>query len=257
MARSKRAAKKRAAKKKAAAKPSAAQVQRLRRELKRTRGELELRTEELEAAEARSEALQERLLEIQGSRPYRVASRLWRIRARARAPLSGRSRHAQEDATEAAEPDAGPEGPADAAAGEAAAPAEAADAPAEASERDFEQEFHGSRGVRVTDSEGIGPLRAVLLLGGQTEDQLREALDGLDGKSSRGAEPLIVTDCDALRTLDASGYLYEYIPPREDWTQRLGLDNAGYDEFLRRRLHSIAGMYGLTDMPLEGLERPR
>jgi hypothetical protein len=252
MARSKRAAKKNAARKKAAAKPSAAQVQRLRRELKQTRGELELRTEELEAAEARSEALQERLLEIQGSRPYRVASRLWRIRARARAPLSGRPRRAREDAAEPAELDGGPEAPADAA-GEAAT----ADAPAEATERDFEQEFHGSRGVRVTDSEGIGPLRAVLLLGGQTEDQVREALDGLGGKSSGGAEPLIVTDCDALRTLDASGYLYEYIPPREDWTQRLGLDDSGYDEFLRRRLHSIAGMYGLTDMPLEGLQRPR
>ena len=75
----------------------------------------------------------------------------------------------------------------------------------------------------------------------------------LNGSGPAEREPLVITDCDALRMLDGSGYLYEYIPPREDWEQRLGRDNRGYDEFLRRRLASIAGMYELTDLPPEGL----
>jgi hypothetical protein len=223
------------------ARTTAPQVKRLQQELERVRGELQLRTAALEAEQARSEGLKQRLQEIQESRSYRMAWRLWRIRNRARAPLSragsGSPRSGQDDASEAAEPPT--------------------DAPAPSTGRDFDQEFHGSRGVRSAGSERNGPLHAVLLLGGPTEAQLREALDPL-GKTDMGeAEPLVITDCDALRALDAYGYLYEYIPPREDWTERLGLDESSYLEFLNRRLHSIAGLYGLTDLPLEELGLPR
>ena len=198
-----------------------AQVRRLQRELKQARGELELRTTALEAAEARSDGFEQRLRQIQESRPYRMAWRLWRIRTRARAPLSragsGRPRSGQDDASEEAELSRGPDESLDATGNAEVFGATPTDA-APSAERDFEQEFHGSRGIRSAGSELIGPPSAVVLLGGQTEDQLREALDLLGSANVGEAEQLIITDCDALRTLDAYGYLYEYIPPREDWT---------------------------------------
>lgn len=256
-------AKGKAAKGKPRSRPAktAPQVKRLQQELERTRGELQLRTAALDAEQARSEGLKQRLLEIQGSRSYRIAWRLWRIRTRARAPLSraggGRPRSRQDDASEAVELPRGPDESLDAA-GKAKEHGETpTNAPAPSSERNFEQEFHGSRGVRRAGSERIGPPHAVLLLGGQTETQLREALDRIGRTDISEAEPLVITDCDALRALDAYGFLYEYIPPREDWTERLGLDESSYLEFLNRRLHSIAGTYGLTDLPLEELEPPR
>ena len=252
------------AKKPAGSKPPARATQ-LQQELTRTRRDLEIRTAELEAAQARFTELEQRLRLIHESRPYRIAWKAWRIREKARAPFS-RNR------LEAPRPGSGQDGAADegglAPGGPdevlyAAGYTEVSSAPltnaatgqvgAAPSTRDFEQEYHGSRGVRAVDPGQAGPLRPVLLLGGLSEAQLDKALRALNGSGPAEPAPLIITDCDALRMLDASGYLYEYVPPREDWEQRLGRDERGYDEFLRRRLASIAGMYELTDLPTQGL----
>jgi hypothetical protein len=88
-----------------------------------------------------------------------------------------------------------------------------------------------------------------MLLGGLTEPQLDSALRELALNVADEDEPLVITDCDALRTLDSAGYLYEYIPAREDWERHLGRDPDDYDRFVRRRLASIAGMYGLAAVP--------
>ncbi len=239
-----------------------ARAAKLQTELGRARKDLEIRTAELEAAQARFTELEQRLRLIHESRPYRLAWRLWRIRARARAPFS-RLRAAPAGSEQAGSPAAADRIPEPGEVLYAAGYMEVSDQPlknvaaggveAASSGRDFEQEYHGSRGVRAVDPEQTGPLRPVLLLGGMTEAELAKALRTLNGRSPAEPEPLIITDCDALRTLDASGYLYEYVPPREDWEQRLGRDGRGYDEFVRRRLASIAGMYELTDLPPEEL----
>ena len=262
MATSRRTPKKRTtARKPARAKKPAGGTTQLQEELKRTRRDLEIRTAELEAAQARFTELEQRLRRIHESRPYRIALGAWRIRAKARAPFSRRR-----DAPTLPGPEQ--EGSVDRIPDPdevlyAAGYMEVSDKPlengathkVEASSPgpDPGQEYYGSRGVRAVDPEQIGPLRPVVLLGGVTQAELGKALRTLDGSSPAEREPLVITDCDALRILDGSGYLYEYIPPREDWEQRLGRDDRGYDEFLRRRLASIAGMYGLTDLPPEGL----
>ena len=255
-----RAKKSAPAKKPAGSKPPARATQ-LQQELKRTRRDLEIRTAELEAAQARFTELEQRLRRIHESRPYRIAWGAWRIRAKARAPFSRRR-----DAPALPGPEQ--EGSVDRIPDPdevlyAAGYMEVSDKPlkngatgkvgASSPGPDPGQEFYGSRGVRARDPEQMGPLRPVLLLGGVTQAELGKALRTLDGSSPAEREPLVITDCDALRILDGSGYLYEYIPPREDWEQRLGRDERGYDEFLRRRLASIAGMYELTDPPPEGL----
>ena len=89
----------------------------------------------------------------------------------------------------------------------------------------------------------------MLLFGGLTEPQLTDALRALALDEAADGEPLVITDCDALRTLDSAGYLYEYIPPREDWERHLRRDGDDYDRFVRRRLASIVGMYGLAGVP--------
>ena len=237
----------------------------LQQELSRAQRDLEIRTAELEAAQARFTELEQRLRLIHESRPYRIAWKAWRIREKARASFS-RNR------LEAARRGSGQDGAADegglAPGGPdevlyAAGYTEVSSAPltnaatgqvgAAPSTRDFEQEYHGSRGVRAVDPGQAGPLRPVLLLGGLSEAQLDKALRALNGSGPAEPAPLIITDCDALRMLDASGYLYEYVPPREDWEQRLGRDGRGYDEFLHRRLALIAGVYELTDLPTQGL----
>jgi hypothetical protein len=229
-------------------------VERLQKEISAARGDLELRTEELQAAQARVTELEQRLRLIHESRPYRFAWRVWRVRARTRGSLSrlrpGASRPSPDQA--GAEPETlGLDEVLYAAAYSevSSAPLRSAETAGGEQAAEAKEFYYGSRGVRATEPEQTGPLRAVLLLGALTEPQLDSALRALDRHGSAESEPLIITDCDALRRLDSSGYLYEYIPPREDWEQRLERDGAGYDDFVRRRLVSIAGMYGLASVP--------
>lgn len=236
-------------------------AERLRKEVEAARQDLELRTAELETAQARLKQLEHRLRLIHESRPYRFALRMWRIRAKIRAPLSrspaGTSPDQEAAAAETVQPPPAPyQAPAAAGYSEAiAAQAEDADPvpienPEPASGGDAEPvSYWGSRGVRETDPDRSGPLRAVMLLGGLTEPQLDSALRELALNGAADDEPLVITDCDALRTLDGFGYLYEYIPPREDWEGRLGRDGNEYDDFVGRRLVSIAGMYGVAGVP--------
>ena len=258
-------------------------LENLQRQVAAAREGLELRTAELEAAQARVTELEQTLRLIHQSRTYRVASRMWRIRARTRALFSRQGTDASGGlALTAAEEigvQAAPEQEIEAQTGagkiEAQVPAQKNDAVApievpdsvgiaEVTEQPLSNgdgsepvaahdgqpvRYYGSRGVRATDQDSSGPLRAVLLLGGLTERQLDGALRALALDDAADGEPLVVTDCDALRTLDSSGYLYEYIPPRADWERHLGRNGDDYDDFVRRRLASIAGMYGLAGVP--------
>jgi hypothetical protein len=234
----------------------APEAERLRKEVEAARQDLELRTVELETAQTRLKQLERRLRLIQQSRAYRLASKVWRIRAKLRAPLSRSPAPTSEDQAEAAaeavqQAPASDEAPAAAGSSDAiAAQAMEADpVPARTAEP---VAYWGSRGVRETDPARPVPLRAVMLLGGLTEPQLDSALRELAITGATDDEPLVITDCDALRTLDSAGYLYEYIPPREDWERRLQRGGDDYDRFVRRRLASIAGMYGLAGVPSIG-----
>lgn len=186
---------------------------------------------ELQAAQARAAELEERLRQIQRSRTYRIASRMWRTRARIQALFSRPPWRTQRVGPKPAAPEVEDKLP--------AASAETAEPVV----------YYGSRGVLAADRELSGPLHPVLLLGGVTEPQLADALRDLAADGATHGQPLVITDCDALRTLDNAGFLYEYIPPREDWKRHLGRDGGEYDRFLRRRLASIAGMYGLAGPP--------
>jgi hypothetical protein len=242
-------------------------AERLRKEVEAAREDLELRTAELETAQARLEELERKLRLIHESRTYRLAFRMWRIRARTRALVSRRRPRAPRELIEAPataeeleaqaateELDAQPtveqlEGQATAEELEALAPEEPPYRPGDPAQDAEPLLYYGSRGVRTTDQEPSGPLHAVVLMGGMTESQLESALRALAVEDALDGEPLVVTDCDALKTLDSAGHLYEYIPPREDWERHLGRNGDDYDDFVRRRLASIAGMYGLAGVP--------
>lgn len=241
---------------------------------------------ELKAAQARVTELEERLRRMQHSRTYRAASRIWWIRARTRAVfrrrptraprklieapaeevelVSAEELEAQTRAEELEVRRTAAELPAEVSAEELEALASDRTPNAEISEqpasngdgnvidpaRDAQPAFYyGSRGVRESDRDQSGPLRAVLLMGDVTQSELESALHALDHRDALDGEPLLVTDCDALKTLDSAGHLYEYIPPRGDWERHLGRNADDYDDFVRRRLASIAGMYGLTGVP--------
>jgi hypothetical protein len=224
----------------------------LQSEAAAAREDLELRTEELQAAQARVTELEQRLRLIHESRPYRFAWRVWRISSRARASLSRlRPRASRPDQAEAGPETQGPDEVLYAAAYSevSKAPLLNADPAAGEPAGEGKEFYYGSRGMRETQAKRAGSLRAVQLLGGLTESQVDSALSALEGDGPAESEPLIITDCDALRRLDSSGFLYEYIPPREDWEQVLGRDVTDYDDFVRRRLLSIGSMYGLAIVP--------
>ena len=218
---------------------------------KEAEGVEELETD-LVAAQARVTELEQRLRLIQRSRTYKAASRMWRIRGRMRALFfrrrpkgSGEKAQTAAEATETLPWDQAPY-----AAGNAEV-IEQTPIDAHGSETQHTQDGHpnvyyGSRAVRATAKEEIGPLHAVLLLGGLTQPELEAALRDLAADDRADGEPLVITDCDGLKTLDDAGYLYEYIPPRKDWERRLGRNGDDYDSFVQRRLASIAGMYGVA-----------
>jgi hypothetical protein len=223
----------------------------LQSELDAAREDLKLRTAELEAAQARLTEFEQKLRLIYRSRPYRLAWRLWRTRARTRSALSrlrpGASRKREEavEEMEALAPDV---------VAYAAGYAQVSKRPLANNHSDQGEPaqdafYYGSRGVRATDQDRSGPLHAVLLLGDLTEPQLESALRELAINGPAEGEPVVITDCDALRTLDSAGYLYEYIPPRQDWERRLGRTSDDYDHFVQRRLALIAAAYGLASVP--------
>jgi len=224
-------------------------AERLRKEVEAAREDLELRTAELETAQARLEELEQKLRLIHESRTYRLASRMWRIRTRTRALVSRRRPRAPRELIDAQPTAEELEGQATAEELEALAPEEPPYRPGDAAQNAEPLLYYGSRGVRTTDQEPSGSLHAVLLMGGVTESQLERALRPLAVEDALDGEPLVITDCDALKTLDSAGHLYEYIPPRQDWERHLGRNGDDYDDFVRRRLASIAGMYGLAGVP--------
>jgi hypothetical protein len=217
----------------------------LEREVSKARGDLALRTQELRSAQARLTDLERTLRRIHDSPPYRLASRMWRTRARTRSLLRlgpgarGAGPELASDATEDSdeviyaagytELDSG--GPPDL--GEPEALEESDPEPVD--------------GADEPDPASIGAERVIQLLGGLTQEQLVRELSELDKKGLVDSGLLVITDCDALRTFDEYQCRAEYIPPRADW-ERLGRDSGEYDEFVRRRLLAIAGTHGLTTL---------
>jgi hypothetical protein len=185
----------------------------LEKDLAKAKRKLKRARDELDSARARIADLEMRVRQIQQSPPYRFASRLWRLRARVGAPLrrrAGEVAGAGEEITETIWMSA---------------------------ERHDGQREEAPRGAIS---------RAVTLLGVPSEERLAEALADLRRAGLAGSDLLVITDCDALRTLEDSGCRYEYVPPREDWQKLLGPDAGEYDDFLRRRLAMIGALHGVT-----------
>jgi hypothetical protein len=53
--------------------------------------------------------------------------------------------------------------------------------------------------------------------------------------------PLFVTDCDQFQVFRRHGYLFEYIPPQEDWSARFG--DSDWSSFLRERMDLLLERY--------------
>jgi hypothetical protein len=197
----------------------------LQSELSKARRDLALRTAELDAIRSRAADADQRLRRIEASGSYRLASRLWQVRRRALARVTGKGR---------SDPTNG-EGVYAAGVAELGGP-ERPDAVA------AQTDGVGSRSA--TES----PVRAVWLLGGLTPKQLVRMVSAITRGAGDPARTLVISDCDAFRVLDGFGCLYEFIPPRVDWELRLGRDGGDYDGFVRRRLSTIAQTYGLPTL---------
>jgi hypothetical protein len=207
------------------------------KQIKRLRREVELQRGELRAAQARVGALEQRLRRIQQSRPYRFAWTLWRFSAwaRRRSPDQDRRQEALEMRRfgEFAEFDSAPSAP--------------------AVTEEF-GELSGEAAEALPDTVlQTDVAAAVYLLGGVTEVELVEVLEGLRRDHPANAGVLVITDCDALRRIDEYGYRYEYVPSREDWEKRLGHDGTGYDDFVARRLRTIGVEHGVQPVDAKEL----
>jgi hypothetical protein len=185
----------------------------LQRDLVKAKRKLKSARAELESAQAWIDELELRMRQIRQSSPYRFASRLWRLRARLRAPLRGRE-------SEATDPDA----------------------EAWLSGNEPSQEQEG----QAQPSPSTSVSRVVALLESPSDEQLINTLEALGRQGHPDSELLVVTDSDALGALDQFDCRYEYVPPREDWEQLLGRDAGEYENFLRRRLEMIGDQHGVT-----------
>jgi hypothetical protein len=219
--------------------PKSSKTDKQVKQIKRLRRELDLQKAELRTAQARVQALERRLRHIQQSPPYRFALRLWRISgwARRRSPDQDLGREALElrPLRGLAEFDS------------------AASAPAgteEFGERSGEDTEAARRTGLQTDVAA-----AIYLLGGATEAELVEVLEGLS-RDPANSGALLITDCDALRRINEYGYRYEYVPPREDWETRLGHDGTAYDDFVARRLRTIGVEHGVHPLDAKELAAP-
>jgi hypothetical protein len=189
----------------------------LERDLSKAKRKLRRTRAELESAQAWIDELELRMRRIQRSPPYRFASRFWRLKARIRAPLRRREGE--------------PAGPSKAASdSESWIPAGVPD---------------GRQDAEPQPPPSAGVSRAVTLLGLPSDQELTETLEELDRQGLADSELLVITDSDALRSLDQFHCRYEYIPPREDW-ETLGRDASEYEDFLRRRLEMIGAQHGVA-----------
>ena len=209
----------------------------LEQKLNKTKRNLNRSRGDLEAAQARIADLEQRLRRIQGSVSYRLASKLWRLRASVRAPFQRSAR-------------------------------------AKAAQANFEAELRTAKDSEIWMSDaarpprparkatasplpgGARPRNAVRLLGGVTEEELAVTLTELSERGLTGPDLLVVTDCDALRSLNEHGCGYEYVPPRQDWVDLLGRDPSEYEEFLDRRLAMIGTLHGVTPVGPDALTAP-
>ncbi len=53
--------------------------------------------------------------------------------------------------------------------------------------------------------------------------------------------PVFVTDCDQFQVFRRHGYLFEYIPPQQDWSARFG--DSDWSSFLRERMDLLLERY--------------
>jgi hypothetical protein len=192
-------------------------------ELSKARRQLAIRSAELRGTEARLAEAERQLQAIRAGTAYRMASTVWRVRAR----LGTRS------------------------------VPELVDGVAEASSGALPELDLSYAELRLTRIEAAPPppdgppapehaIEALLLLGGTTEEKLAAKLDELATGELADKDLLVITDCAAARVPERYGVRYEYIPPLSDWERRLGWDPAGYEPFVRRRLEAIATGLGAT-----------
>ena len=164
------------------------------------------------------------LRQIGASGPYRLAFRLWRLRALLTTPLRRRgSRRGGAELETGAD---------------LTTTADQWLSTGSGSAGETDGTFEERNGNPAT-------VRAVRLLG-LTQEQLVRQLAELHEAGLVTAELLVVTDCDALRSLDEYGCQYEYVPPREQWENLLGRDSGEYDDFIHRRMAMIGAVHGVT-----------
>ncbi|MDQ3973739.1 MAG: hypothetical protein M3276_05300 [Actinomycetota bacterium] len=97
-------------------------------------------------------------------------------------------------------------------------------------------------GGQVAHTDDSGTSTVVLVLWDVSPEEAEQAAADIAAMQAQGQplRPLFVTDCDAFHVFRRAGYLFEYVPPRRDWTARFSED---YDRFLDERMQEIVDVY--------------
>lgn len=91
---------------------------------------------------------------------------------------------------------------------------------------------------RRADPTEVAVARVAL---GASEIELRDMLAELVLRAGDPGQVLVISDCDAVDVVAATGCRYEYVPAREDWERHL--PGADHERFVSGRVKSILASY--------------
>ncbi len=99
-------------------------------------------------------------------------------------------------------------------------------------------------GNQLDLEEADSLLVAMIVLLGATGEELEQCVDDAAAAQLIAPvfKPLFVIDCDDFTTLRRHGFMFEYVPPRQEWAV-LDDGGGGWSAFLARRLRRIVESY--------------